>query len=54
MKELKIMPDSTHFQFDFLNDEFKPITQGGKIPDTLWNIIKNEPQKLIIYYFVSI
>ena len=49
MKELKIMPDSTHFQFDFLNDEFKPITQGGKIPDTLWNIIKNEPQKLIIY-----
>ena len=39
------------FQFDFLNDEFIPISQGGKMPDTLYEIISNNEKrkKLIIY-----
>ena len=39
------------FQFDFLNDEFIPISKGGKIPDNLYNIITNKEKrkKLIIY-----
>ena len=39
------------FQFDFLNDEFLPVSQGGKLPDSLFDII-NDPdkrQKLVIY-----
>ncbi len=39
------------FQFDFLNDEFKPKSQGGKIPDSLFKII-SDPEKrkqLVIY-----
>ncbi len=39
------------FQFDFLNDEFAPISKGGKMPDNLYNIITNKEKrkKLIIY-----
>ena len=39
------------FQFDFLNDEFIPISKGGKMPDNLYNIITNKEKrkKLIIY-----
>ena len=39
------------FQFDFLNDEFLPISKGGKMPDNLHNIINNKEkrEKLIIY-----
>ena len=39
------------FQFDFLNDEFIPISNGGKVPDSLFNIITNEEKrkKLVIY-----
>lgn len=39
------------FQFDFLNDEFIPISKGGKMPDNLYNIITNKEkrEKLIIY-----
>lgn len=29
------------FQFDFLNDEFIPISKGGKLPDSLYQIITN-------------
>lgn len=39
------------FQFDFLNDEFVPQSQGGKLPDSLFDII-NDPEKrkkLVIY-----
>jgi hypothetical protein len=32
------------FQFDFLNDDFKPVSKGGKLPDKLFEII-NDPQK---------
>lgn len=39
------------FQFDFLNDEFIPISLGGKIPDRLYDIIQNEKKrkKLVVY-----
>jgi hypothetical protein len=39
------------FQFDFLNDEFIPISKGGKMPDTLYDIITNKEKrkKLVIY-----
>ena len=39
------------FQFDFLNDEFIPISKGGKMPDNLYNIITNEEKrkKLVVY-----
>jgi hypothetical protein len=39
------------FQFDFLNDEFLPISKGGKIPDNLYDIISKEAKrkKLVVY-----
>lgn len=39
------------FQFDFLNDDFKPVRDGGKMPDRLYDIIQDpeEQKKLIIY-----
>ncbi|GAB4450329.1 MAG: hypothetical protein OHK0036_08780 [Bacteroidia bacterium] len=39
------------FQFDFLNDEFIPISKGGKLPDSLYNIITNpeKRKKLVVY-----
>jgi hypothetical protein len=39
------------FQFDFLNDEFLPISKGGKLPDSLYAIISNEEKRknLVVY-----
>ena len=39
------------FQFDFLQDKFKAVKDGGKMPDSLYKIIKDKQQrkKLIIY-----
>jgi hypothetical protein len=39
------------FQFDFLNDEFIPISKGGKLPDSLYDIITNKEKrkKLVLY-----
>ena len=39
------------FQFDFLNDEFLPKSQGGKLPESLYKILTNSKKrrKLIIY-----
>jgi hypothetical protein len=39
------------FQFDFLNDEFIPISKGGKMPDSLFSIIndKEKRKKLVVY-----
>ncbi len=47
---LPISPDHI-FQFDFLNDEFKPISKGGKLPDTLYEILidPEKRKKLIIF-----
>jgi len=39
------------FQFDFLNDDFLPKDKGGKLPDTLYEIINNpkKRKKLVVY-----
>jgi len=39
------------FQFDFLNDEFTPVSKGGKLPDKLFEIINDEKrrEKLLVY-----
>ncbi|MDO4763131.1 MAG: hypothetical protein Q4A00_01970 [Flavobacteriaceae bacterium] len=39
------------FQFDFLNDEFLPQSQGGKLPEALYHIITDasKRKKLILY-----
>jgi hypothetical protein len=39
------------FEFDFLNDNFTPKSQGGKMPDKLYKIIKDEEKRkeLVIY-----
>ena len=39
------------FQFDFLNDDFVPVREGGKMPDRLYDIIQDpqEQKRLIIY-----
>jgi hypothetical protein len=39
------------FQFDFLNDEFIPISKGGKMPDNLYDILSKEAKrkKLVVY-----
>ncbi len=39
------------FQFDFLNDDFVPISKGGKMPDSLCDIIssKEKRKKLVVY-----
>ena len=49
IKEIKLMPNAVRFQFDFLNDDFKSVDEGGKLPNSLYKIIKNTPHKLIIY-----
>ena len=47
--------ESNIFQFDFLNDSFFDKVDNGKIlvksklPESLQEIIKNEPQKLVIF-----
>jgi hypothetical protein len=49
MKQLNTMPDAVKFQFDFLNDDWKAVKDGGKLPNTLWEVIAKSPEKLIIY-----
>jgi len=49
MDQIPIMPNTTKFQFDFVNDLWLPIEKGGKIPNSLWRVIKEESYKLIIY-----
>lgn len=46
-----ILKEEHVFQFDFLNDEFIPKKQGGKLPDALFDIISNDEKrkKLVVY-----
>ncbi|MFQ3579051.1 MAG: hypothetical protein SNJ71_02790 [Bacteroidales bacterium] len=39
------------FQFDFLNDDFLPVSKGGKLPDNLFKIISapDKRKKLVMY-----
>lgn len=51
MKQNMNLFENQIFQFDFLNDDFKPVRNGGKLPDRLYDIIQDpeEQKKLIIY-----
>jgi len=40
--------EATKFQFDFLNDEFKAQRDGGKVPNGLFDAIKNKDKKILI------
>lgn len=46
-----LLIDEHVFQFDFLNDEFIPKKQGGKLPDALFDIISDDEKrkKLVVY-----
>lgn len=41
-------PEATAFQFDFLNDELKRVSEGGKVPDGLVDAL--EADKPIVFY----
>ena len=46
-----LLIDEHVFQFDFLNDEFIPKKQGGKLPNALFDIISdNEKRKKLVVY----
>jgi hypothetical protein len=46
-----LLIDEHVFQFDFLNNEFIPKKQGGKLPDALFDIISdNEKRKKLVVY----
>lgn len=51
MRQNSNLFDNQVFQFDFLNDDFKPVRDGGKMPDRLYDIIISEQERknLIIY-----
>lgn len=44
----KYNPEATAFQFDFLNDGLKRVSQGGKVPDGLMDAL--EGNKKIVFY----
>jgi hypothetical protein len=41
------------FQFDFLNDEFLPKSKGGKLPDSLYNIISHQKKRKKLVIFIN-
>jgi len=41
------------FQFDFLNDEIKPVSKGGKIPDKLYTIINDKEKRQKIIFLIN-
>jgi len=51
MRQKVLTSQDNIFQFDFLNDDFKPARDGGKLPDTLYDIVndENKRKKLIVY-----
>ena len=51
MKTIGLLYENQAFQFDFLNDPFRPKSKGGKIPNGLFDIINDEKKrrKLVIY-----
>jgi hypothetical protein len=41
------------FQFDFLNDEFLPVSKGGKLPDKLFEIINNPKTRKKLIFLIN-
>ncbi len=40
--------EAVKFQFDFLNDEFKAMRNGGKIPNGLYDAVNDENKKVMV------
>lgn len=50
--ELKLLNSNNYkevFEFDFKDDEIKPRSKGGKLPDELYKALKETPEKVIIF-----
>jgi hypothetical protein len=41
------------FQFDFLNDDFIPISKGGKLPDKLFDIISDPVKRKRLIFLIN-
>jgi len=41
------------FRFDFLNDDFIPVSKGGKLPDKLFEIIKNPVKRKKLIFLIN-
>jgi hypothetical protein len=41
------------FQFDFLNDDFIPVSKGGKLPDKLFQIINNPVKRKKLIFLIN-
>jgi hypothetical protein len=49
IKEAGKLFENNVFQFDFLNDAFVPISQGGKVPDALYKFTAEMPQQILFF-----
>lgn len=49
VKEMGKLFENNVFQFDFLNDDFVPISEGGKIPDVLYKIATETPKNIVFF-----
>jgi predicted RNA methylase len=45
--------DEQVFQFDFLNDDIKAVRDGGKIPDALFAILKDEEKRKKLIFLIN-
>ena len=41
------------FQFDFLNDDFVPVSRGGKLPDKLFEIINDQEKRKKLIFLIN-
>ncbi|MDR2951795.1 MAG: hypothetical protein LBU82_00985, partial [Treponema sp.] len=41
------------FQFDFLNDDFIPVSKGGKLPDKLYEIISDSEKRKKLIFLIN-
>ncbi|MDR0525709.1 MAG: hypothetical protein LBG90_07550, partial [Spirochaetaceae bacterium] len=41
------------FQFDFLNDDLKPLREGGKIPNPLFDILSNQEKRKKLIFLIN-
>lgn len=45
---LNIAHKHNTFQYDFLNDDWKPVRSGGKVPDGLFDAVEDKNKKVLI------
>jgi hypothetical protein len=49
IKEMGKLFDNNVFQFDFLNDDFVPVSEGGKVPDALYEAATKHPKRMLFF-----